>query len=133
MPHIDSPTGRGLAFPFAVEGGQVRASAGDEAVRGRIVQVLFTAPGERLDMPNFGCGLFDLLFEHDDDLLTAATGFAVREALIRWLGDEIVVEGVDVVRDGPTVTVELAYTRRVDLVREGLRLRFEEGSAWTSS
>jgi phage baseplate assembly protein W len=96
------------------------------------VQVLFTEPGERVGLPQFGCGLFRLVFEPDDELLAAALGYTVREALDRWLGDEIAVDGVDIGHDDGEVRVEIAYTRRADLVREGLRLRFQEGSPWTT-
>lgn len=120
------------AFPFAIVGGQVRPAGADEALRGRIVQVLFTAPGERVDLPEFGCGLFNLVFEPNDELLRAALGFSIIESLTRWLGDEIAVDGVDVVRDGASVVVEVAYTRRADLSRAGVRVQFQEGSAWNS-
>ena len=37
-----------FSFPFAINiGGSINASGGDEAIRGKIIQVLFTAPGER--------------------------------------------------------------------------------------
>jgi uncharacterized protein len=120
------------AFPFAVVGGQVRLASADETLRGRIVQVLFTAPGERIDLPEFGCGLFNMVFEPNDELLRAALSFSIVQGLTRWLGDEIVVEGVDVTRDGASVVVEVAYTRRADLTRAGVRVQFQEGSAWNN-
>jgi Bacteriophage baseplate protein W len=119
-----------VAFPFAVAAGQVGASGGDEALRGRVVQVLFTAPGERVELPEFGCGLFDLVFEPNDDLLEAALSFAIVQGLTRWLGDEIAVDGVDVSRQEERVVVEVAYTKRADLRREGVRVQFQGGSAW---
>jgi phage baseplate assembly protein W len=119
-------------FPFAVVGGRVRPADRDDALRGRIVQVLFTAPGERIDLPGLGCGLFNLAFEPNDELLRAALNFTIVQGLTRWLGDEIVVDGVDVARDGVTVEVEVAYTRRADLSRAGVRVQFREGEAWNS-
>jgi phage baseplate assembly protein W len=124
---------RALGFPFTLTGGRLRTSAVTDTLHGRIVQVLFTQPGERVGLPEFGCGLFRLVFEPNDELLAAALGYTVREALDRWLGDEIAVDGVDISHDGGQVLVEVAYTRRADLVREGLRLRFQEGSPWTTS
>lgn len=129
---MDARGAASLSFPFAVVGGQVRRADADEALRGRIVQVLFTAPGERIDLPEFGCGLFDLVFEPNDELLRAALGFSIVQGLTRWLGDEIAVEGVDVTRDGASVVVEVAYTKRADLSRAGVRVQFQEGSAWNS-
>ncbi len=120
-----------VAFPFAITtGGRIAVSGGDEALRGKIVQVLFTAPGERVELPDFGCGLFNLVFEPNDELLEAATGFSISQALNKWLGDLIVVAGVTVKNDGGTVAVEAAYTKRADLSSEAVRIRFEEGSAW---
>lgn len=124
------PTIPGPAFPFAIVGGQVRSAGADEALRGRIVQVLFTAPGERVDLPEFGCGLFNLVFEPNDELLRAALGFSIIQSLTRWLGDEIAVDGVDVARDEASVVVEVAYTRRADRSRAGIRVQFQEGALW---
>ena len=54
--------------------GRISASGGDEAIRGKIIQVLFTAPGERVNLPEFGCGLFNLVFEPNDAILAATHG-----------------------------------------------------------
>lgn len=118
------------AFPFSVDPlGRVRADHGD-ALRGRIVQVLFTSPGERVALPEFGCGLLDLVFEPDDDVLAAAVRFTVDQHLTRWLGDLITVHGVDVSRQGEMVTVEVAYVRKADQQSEGLRVRFHDAVLW---
>ena len=112
-------------FPFAVSTeGRIAASGGDEALRGKIIQVLFTAPGERINLPEFGCGLFNLVFEPNDDVLGAALEFTIGQALTRWLGDDILVDGVDVSRDEGMALVEIAYTLRRDLSRHGVRIQF---------
>src|ERR1700704_916266 len=96
-----------FGFPFAVNAaGQISATASDEALRGKIIQVLFTAPGERVNLPDFGCGLFNLVFDPNNAILAAATEFTVGQALTRWLGDEIVVDGVDVESRDEALTVE---------------------------
>ena len=87
--------GTTFGFPFGVNAaGSITASGGDEAIRGKIIQVLFTAPGERVNLPEFGCGLFNLVFEPNDTILAAAMEFTVGQALTRWLSDEILVDGV---------------------------------------
>ncbi len=115
-----------FAFPFAVAGdGRMRASGGTEAIRGKIIQVLFTARGERVHQPELGCGLFNLLFEPNNDILAAATEFTVGQALTRWLRDDIVVDGVTVEPVDERVLVEVAYTRRRDLARQAVRIEFK--------
>lgn len=122
-----------MGFPFGVSGGgRIAVSGGDDALRGKIVQILFTAPGERVEVPDFGCGLFRLVFEPNDELLEAATAFSISEALGKWLGGEIIVNGVEVTSDDGTITVEAAYTKRTDLSTEAVRVKFEEGSAWST-
>ena len=51
--------------------------------------MLFTAPGERVNQPEFGCGLFNLVFDPDNTILAAAMEFTVGAALTRWLGDQL--------------------------------------------
>lgn len=114
-----------FGFPFKVnEAGRVSASGGDEAIRGKIIQVLFTAPGERVNLPEFGCGLFNLVFEPNDSILAAALEFTAGQALNQWLGDDILVDGVDVDSSEGLVTVEVAYTKRQDLSRQAVRIQF---------
>lgn len=114
-----------FGFPFAVNGaGRVHASGGDEAIRGKIIQVLFTAPGERVNLPEFGCGLFNLVFEPNDAVLAAAMEFTVGQALTHWLGDDILVEGVNVESVEETVTIEVVYTKRQDLSKQAVRVHF---------
>lgn len=116
---------RTFGFPFAIDAaGYVNASGGDEAIRGKIIQVLFTSPGERVNLPQFGCGLFDLVFEPNDDVLAGAMRFSVGRALARWLDDEIILEGVEVERGEEIVIVEVVYTRKLDLKRQAVRIQF---------
>ena len=114
-----------FSFPFIVNAaGQIGAVVGDEALRGKIIQVLFTAPGERVNLPEFGCGLFNLVFEPNNTILAAATEFTVGQALTRWLGDEIIVDGVDIQTDAEVIVVEIAYTKKADLSRQAVRVHF---------
>jgi len=115
-----------FSFPFVVDaGGHVSVSGGDEAIRGRIIQVLFTAPGERVNMPTFGCGLFNLVFEPNNSILASAMEFTVGQALTRWLADDIVVDGVNVNSVEETITIEITYTRKTDLAKKMVRIHFK--------
>lgn len=116
-----------FGFPFATnDAGSIVASGGDEAIRGKIIQVLFTAPGERVNQPEFGCGLFNLVFEPNSDVLAVATQFSVRQALTRWIGDEIVVDSVEVQEPHTEekVIIEVAYTKKQDLSTQAVRIQF---------
>src|SRR5437588_2972286 len=82
-------------FPFNFDGrGRTAETAGDAHIRDLIEQVLFTAPGERVNRPTFGCGLAQLVFTPNSDELAAATQYLVHGALQQWLGDLIQVEDV---------------------------------------
>lgn len=117
--------GTTLGFPFRVDGaGRIAASGGDDATRGKIIQVLFTAPGERVNLPEFGCGLFNLVFEPNDTILAATMEFTIRQALSRWLRDEILVDAVSVDASQETALVEIVYTRRQDLAQQLVRIQF---------
>jgi phage baseplate assembly protein W len=117
--------GTTFSFPFSVnEAGSITASGGDEAIRGKIIQVLFTAPGERVNLPEFGCGLFNLVFEPNDSVLAAAMEFTIGQALTRWLRDEILVDAVNVESAQETVLIEVVYTTRQDLSRQLVRIHF---------
>jgi uncharacterized protein len=115
MDRLLRPEPQSLDYPFAVAGdGRAALTLGDDHVRDMIEQVLFTAPGERVMLPDFGCGLLTLTFEPNSQLLAAATQLLVRSSLQRWLGDVIDVASVTVSVEDSTLTVIVQYSRLVD-------------------
>jgi len=116
----------GFGFPFGVtSAGTITPDPDENAdLHGKIIQVLLTAPGERVNQPEFGCGLFNLVFDPANTILAAAVEFTVGAALTRWLGDQIIVAGVDVATADEAVTVDVAYVRRSDLARQAVRVLF---------
>jgi phage baseplate assembly protein W len=110
---------RYLAFPFRLTPAGGTASTDlDGAIRGRIEQLLFTAPGERVMLPAFGCGARDLVFQGNNEVLAAATEFTIAKALQAFLGHLVMVHGVHVQHEEETLRVEVVYTRSRDLERE---------------
>jgi uncharacterized protein len=100
-------------FPFRVDGrGRSAAADDDEHVRDLIEQVLFTAPGERVNRPTFGSGLLQLVFAPNSDELATATQFLVQGALQQWLGEIIDIADVDVVSRDATLEVIVKYRRK---------------------
>lgn len=92
--------------------GRTAETGEDEHIRDLIEQVLFTSPGERVNRPTFGSGLLQLVFAPNSDALAAATQLTVQGALQQWLGDLIVVEGVQVESRESTLEVTVQYSIR---------------------
>jgi phage baseplate assembly protein W len=110
---------RYLAFPFRLTpAGGIASSDIDGAIRCRIEQLLFTAPGERLMLPTFGCGARDLVFQGNNEVLAAATEFTIAKALQTYLGHLVMVHGVHVEHEEETLRIEVVYTKNRDLQRE---------------
>jgi phage baseplate assembly protein W len=105
-----------LDYPYQFDGRGRTAATGDDAhIRDLIEQVLFTAPGERVNRPDFGSGLMRLVFAPNSDELAATTQFLVQGALQQWLGDLIEVETVEVTSEDSTLRVTVQYlVRRSD-------------------
>jgi len=103
------------AFPFRL-GGASRsgALAGSYAqhVADMIRQVLLTAPGERVNLPTFGCGLRRLLFAPNSDALATSAKVLVRQALDQWLAGQIEVQAVEVLQseDDGQLSIQVDYT-----------------------
>ena len=78
------------AFPFRIDGVSRQAQQSPYAahVAQMIRQVLLTGPGERADLPEFGCGLHQLIFAPNSDPLRASTKVLVLQALEKWLSGQ---------------------------------------------
>lgn len=97
-------------FPFQIDRRGRTAEAGSEShVREMVEQVLFTAPGERANRPDFGSGLLQLVFAPQSDELVATVQYLVRGALQQWLGDVIEVQEVEVSSSDGRLDVTVRY------------------------
>lgn len=86
-----------IKFPYQFNHALQTATADEDVhIRNLIEQVLFTNPGERVNRPDFGCGLLQLVFEPLSDELAATTKFLVQGSLIQWLSELIEVNDVQV-------------------------------------
>jgi uncharacterized protein len=102
-----------LDFPLHFDGRGRTAEIDDDGhIRDLIEQVLFIAPGERVNRPNFGSGLQQLVFAPNSDELAAATQFLVQGALQQWLGDMIETNSVAVENEDEMLRVTVVYTVR---------------------
>ena len=99
-----------LNFPFQLDGRGRAAMASEEShIRQLIEQVIFTMPGERVNRPEFGSGVYQLLFAPNSDEVATATDFMVRGALQQWLGDLILVEDVQVSAEENVLNISILY------------------------
>jgi uncharacterized protein len=102
-----------LDFPFDLDGsGRVASTDPDDHIRDMIYQLLFTNPGERVDLPDFGCGLLQMVFRPNSEALAAATQLLIQGALQQWLGDVIAVQQLDVTNNEERLEINLVYVRR---------------------
>lgn len=112
-----------LDFPYRIDGrGRTAATGAADHLRDLIEQVLFTAPGERVMRPDFGCGLAQLVFEPNSVTLAATTQMLVQSSLQQHLSHLIAVDGVDVQADDAVLRVDIAYTVLEDNTRQTLSL-----------
>jgi phage baseplate assembly protein W len=104
---------RALSFPFHPDDhGTAATSPYLDWVREQIEQILLTIPGERVNRPDFGCGIQLLIFDTTSAQTVAATEYVVRTALRRHLADVLTVDGVRVSADDSQLNVEVLYTVR---------------------
>ena len=74
--------GVGWSFPLAAAGGAIQLAEYEESVRQAIWIVLGTAKGERVMRPDFGCGIYDLVFEVNSASTTGRVAQEVQDALL---------------------------------------------------
>jgi uncharacterized protein len=79
-------------------------------VRGLVEAVLFTRPGERVNRPDFGSGIEQLVFAPTDGELAQATKALVQGALQRALGEVLRVEDVVAEAEESVLRVTIVYT-----------------------
>jgi phage baseplate assembly protein W len=100
-----------LSFPFRVgpDGRTARPGTLSEHVRDELVQLILTAIGERLFLPEFGTNLRRLVFENVDDTALGLTRATVTQALSKWLGHRLAVQKLDIEFADGLLTVDLSY------------------------
>jgi phage baseplate assembly protein W len=104
-----------------------RTASTDDAdhVRDLLEQLLFTSPGERVNRPDFGSGLLQLVFAPNSPELAAALRFTTQAAIQRYLGDVLDLQQLDVTAEEASLRVSVQYAlRRNGEVRQAV---FERG------
>ena len=108
-----------LEFPYQIDGrGRTGQSSDVDYINGLIEQVLFTAPGERVNRPSFGSGILQQVFAPNSDSAAAAIQFLVQGALQTWLGNLIALESVAATAVDSTLSVTVQYVIRQTQARQ---------------
>jgi len=102
-----------LEFPLQFDS-RGRTATTDDAdhIRDLIEQLLFTNPGERVNRPDFGCGLLGMVFAPNSPELATALQFTIQASLQRWLSDLVEIQALQVTSDDAALRIVVQYRVR---------------------
>jgi phage baseplate assembly protein W len=99
-----------IDFPFHFDNrGRTAVTDDDDHIRDMIEEFLFTNPGERVNRPDFGSGLLQMVFAPNSPEIASALQLTIQAGLQRWLSDVIVVQKVEVTSEDSTLRVLVQY------------------------
>ncbi len=114
-----------IRYPFAIDNGFGRfaeETSYDGHVCQMIKQVLFTNPGERINRPDFGCGIRRMVFAPNSDVSANLTQVIINQALDKWMGTIIEVNQVTVKSIDEKLEINIVYLLRATQQRRYLNL-----------
>lgn len=117
-----------ILYPLAIDRGLGKVSDEDDYgrhVEQLVKQVLLTNPGERINRPDFGCGLRRMVFAPNSDAAASLLKVTILQALDRWLGSVVKVDDVVVTAESETLSVSLRYVLVARQERRYLNLKVE--------
>jgi phage baseplate assembly protein W len=86
-------------------------------------QVLLTNPGERINRPEFGCGLRRMVFIPNSEISASIAQVLILQAMERWLSSVITTEDVKVKADNETLSVMIRYSLKARPERRYLNVQ----------
>jgi uncharacterized protein len=115
-----------LRHPIAVDTARGRLAQEQDFsahVEQLVLQVLMTSPGERINRPDFGCGVRRLVFAPGGEVAATLAQTAVYQALTKWLPNAISVSEVTARADGATLHIRVGYVVKARGERRYLNLQ----------
>ena len=114
-----------IRYPFAIDTGL--GTLAEEADYSRHVdqmirQLLFTNPGERINRPDFGCGIRRMVFAPNSDVSANLTQVIISQALEKWMGTLIEVVDVQATANQEKLEIKIVYILRARQERRYLNL-----------
>jgi phage baseplate assembly protein W len=118
-------SGRHMKFPFriAADGRSASPENLDEHVKGEIIQLLLTNPGERPFLPDFGGGVRRLVFEGNDEVTRGMAKAVISQSISYWLQQRIRLLAINVDSDDSILKVDVSY--QVVASGEEKQIRFQ--------
>jgi len=102
-----------IAFPFHLGGnGRTAQANDDDHIRQMIEQLLFTNRGERVNRPDFGSGLLQMVFAPNSPEVATALQFSLQADLQQWLGDLIQMQSLEVTSVDSSLLINISYLMR---------------------
>ena len=121
---LDDNVAIGVVFPFNNSGVFYSSFTTKEQVKSNLINVLLTEKGERVQEPNFGVGLKNLLFEQDIDQgylkskIQDQVGLYIPEIELLDINTELIV-------DSHTLFIRLTYKFLLDDSADSIQLNFK--------
>jgi len=112
-----------IDFPYHFDGrGRTATTDRDDHVRDMIEQLIFTNPGERVNRPDFGCGIRRMVFAPNSEVSASLAEVMIFEALKRWLDPAISVSDVRNNAVNERLEIRIAYVLKARGERRYLNL-----------
>ena len=118
-----------IQYLFAIDAGHGKLAEETDYpshVEQLIMQVLMTAPGERVNRPDFGCGIRQMVFAPNSEASASLAQVSVYEALNRWLSSVIEVSQVEVQAENATLRINIAYILKARMERRYLNVEIPQ-------
>lgn len=116
---------KSIQYPFAIDAGLGKLAEENDYskhVRQMMLQVLFTNPGERINRPDFGCGLRRMIFAPNSDVTANLLQVTIFQSLEKWLGNLISLVDVKAEAKNETLDVRIVYILKARQERQYLNL-----------
>jgi len=114
-----------IAYPIAINAPLGRlaeetdyAAHVDQLIR----QLLFTSPGERINLPEFGCGIKRMVFAPNSEATASLSQVIIFESMKRWLDPVLSVTDVKANAMEERLEIRIAYILKARQERRYLNL-----------
>ncbi len=121
--NIDKNVTIGVAFPLDENNMFSGTETIQEQTKSNLINLLLTYPGERVNLPDYGIGLKNLLFEQQIDLENLKENIK-QQALIHIPTIDIKDLETGLSEDEHTIFISITYTNLMDNSTDGVQLNF---------